>query len=95
MTWRRVRQRVISIREGMAWSILWITAGVVIASPQISTRVANFFGVGRGSDFVVYGSVILLFVLVFKIFILLESLERKLTEMIRRDALKNLPEKKD
>ncbi|MFH1620578.1 MAG: DUF2304 domain-containing protein [Patescibacteria group bacterium] len=95
MTWRRVRQRVVFIREGIAWSVLWIAAGVVIASPQTSTRVANFFGVGRGADFVIYGSVILLFVLVFKIFVSMESLERKLTEMVRRDALKNLPDQKD
>lgn len=95
MTWRRVGQRVISVREGLAWSLLWIAAGVVIVSPQISTRVANFFGVGRGSDFVIYGSVILLFILVFKIFVALESLERKLTGLVRREALKDLPEKKD
>jgi hypothetical protein len=47
--------------------------------------------VGRGSDFVIYGSVVLLFVLVFKIFIALDQLEKKLTEMVRRDALRDLP----
>ena len=91
MTWKRARQRVITLREALAWSLLWVGAGIGIALPWTTTRVANFFGVGRGSDFVIYGSVILLFVLVFKMFIALDKLDRKLTDIVRRDALKDLP----
>lgn len=91
VTWRRARQDVISVREAVAWSALWIAAGVVIALPWTATRAANLFGVGRGSDFVMYGSVVLLFVLVFKIFIALDKMDRKLTDIVRRDALKDLP----
>ncbi|MFA4955068.1 MAG: DUF2304 domain-containing protein [Patescibacteria group bacterium] len=91
MTWKRARQGVISFVEALAWSLLWIGAGVVVLLPQTATLVANFFGVGRGADFVIYGSVVLLFVLVFQIFISLDRLERKLTEMVRREALKDLP----
>ncbi len=90
MTWKRARERVISRREALAWSLLWIAAGFGIALPWTTTRIANFFGVGRGSDFVLYGSVLLLFVLVFKLFIVLDTLDRKLTEIVRRDALKEL-----
>ncbi len=95
VTWRRARQNVITLSEALLWSVLWIAAGVVIALPQTATLVANFFGVGRGSDFVIYASVVTLFVLVFKIFVAMEGLERKLTEMVRRDALRDLPKKED
>ena len=95
MTWRRVRQRVISVAEGLAWSLVWVGAAVVILQPGVATSVANFFGVGRGSDFVIYGSVVLLFVLVFKIFVSLERMERKLTDLVRNEALKGFTEKKD
>lgn len=91
VTWRRMRQGVINFAEALLWSLLWLGAGIVIALPQTATLVANFFGVGRGSDFVIYGSVVLLFVLVFKIFVALDQLEKKLTEMVRRDALRDLP----
>jgi len=90
VTWKRAGQRVISVREAIAWSVLWIGAGIGIALPWTTTLVANFFGVGRGSDFVLYGSVVLLFVLVFKLFVAFEKQERKLTELVRRDALKDL-----
>ena len=91
MTWKRATQNVISLREAVAWSVLWIAAGVVIALPWTTTVVANFFGVGRGSDFIMYGSVVALFILVFKIFIALDKLDRKLTDIVQRDALKEVP----
>lgn len=91
VTWKRARQRIIPMREAIAWSVLWIIAGIGIALPWTTTRVANFFGVGRGSDFVLYGSVVLLFVLVFKVFLVLDKLDRRLTDLVRRDALKDLP----
>ncbi|MBI5655079.1 DUF2304 domain-containing protein [Candidatus Uhrbacteria bacterium] len=97
VTWKRSRQNVITPPEAVLWSLLWIGAGVVIALPQTATLAANFFGVGRGSDFVIYGSVVLLFVLIFKIFIALDRVERKITDLVRRDALRDLPkhERKD
>jgi len=89
VVWRRATQNVISRREAFAWSALWIAAAGIILLPQTTTVVAHFFGIGRGADFILYGAVILLFVLVFKLFIALDSMERKLTEFVRRDALKD------
>ena len=93
MTWRRAMQGVISRREALAWSVLWIGAGIVVALPQTTTVVANFFGVGRGVDFILYGAVLALFVLVFKIFVTLEGLDRKLTDIVRKEALRDLEKK--
>lgn len=93
VTWRRVMQNVISRREAFVWSLAWIGAGVVILLPQTATVVANFFGVGRGADFIIYGSVITLFFLVFKIFVALDALDRKLTDIVRKDALKDVPDR--
>lgn len=94
VTWKRAKQAVISWREALGWSILWILAAVVILLPQTTTTVANFFGVGRGVDLVLYASVVTLLFLVFKIFLTLDRLERRLTDVVRKDALKELPEQK-
>ncbi|HWQ99261.1 MAG TPA: DUF2304 domain-containing protein [Candidatus Methylomirabilis sp.] len=94
VTWKRAKQSVISWREALGWSVLWVIAGVIIILPQTTTTVANVFGVGRGVDFVLYASVITLFFLVFKIFLTLDRLERRLTDVVRKDALKELPEQK-
>ena len=92
VTWRRMRQGVISWREAALWSVLWIGAGVVILLPETASIIARLVGVGRGVDLVIYGSVTLLFVLVFKIFLSLDRMERHLTDIVRKDALRDIPE---
>jgi small membrane protein len=95
VTWKRARQNVISRLEAFGWSVAWIAAAVVIILPQTTTTVANFFGVGRGVDFVLYASVISLFFLVFNIFIKLDRLDRKLTDVVRKVALDAMDVKKE
>lgn len=91
VTWRRAHQGVIRWIEAALWSVLWIVAAIVILLPQTATTVARLVGVGRGVDLVIYGSVTLLFVLVFKLFLSFDRMERNLTELVRRDALRDLP----
>lgn len=89
VTWTRVRQQVISLREAVAWSILWVGAALVVALPDTATIVARFFGVGRGVDLILYASVAALFLLVFKLFIQHERMERILTDLVRLEALRS------
>ena len=93
-TWKRQREAAISRREALAWSLLWVAASAVIILPQTTTEVANLFGVGRGVDLVLYASVAGLFFLVFRLFVSLDKMERQLTDIVRRAALKDLPEEK-
>lgn len=92
MTWRRARQRVIRVAEAAAWSALWIAAVVVVLLPNTASSVAAFVGVGRGADLVTYAAVALLFILVFTLFVKHERLERNLTDLVRREALRDLKE---
>lgn len=90
VTLRRAWQGAISWTEGALWSALWIAAGVVVLLPQTASMIASLFGVGRGVDVIVYASVTLLFILVFRLFVTLDRLDQKLTELVRRDALRDL-----
>jgi hypothetical protein len=90
VTWRRARESAISRREALAWSVLWTAAATVIVLPQATTRAAELIGVGRGVDLVLYGSIAGLFFLVFRLFVAVDKLERQLTDIVRRDALKEL-----
>lgn len=91
ITLKRARQGVVSWGEAALWSVLWIAAGVVILMPEATSVIARLFGVGRGVDLVMYAAVTLLFVLVFKAFLTLDRLERTLTDIVRKDALTDLP----
>lgn len=89
ITWKRQGQRVIPTVEALAWSCVWLAGTIAVLLPNTTTTVAHFFGVGRGADFIVYGSVTALFLLVFKLFIQHERLERKLTDVVRHNALRD------
>ena len=95
ITWKRAKQNVISRIEALAWSVAWIAACVVVLLPQTTTIVAHFVGVGRGADLIIYGSIIVLFFLVFKIFVAIDRLEHDLTKIVRTDALKDLQDRHD
>ena len=92
IAWRRVRDGVIRPIEAVGWTVAWIAAGIVIARPDVTSTLANLVGVGRGVDLVLYAAVIALFFLVFRIFIALDRIEREITAVVRRDALKGMDE---
>ncbi len=87
MTWRRERQGAVRVWEAVLWSVVWIAAGLVVARPEVTTEIAQFLGVGRGADLILYGAVITLLILVFQLHIAHHKLERQLTDIIRRQAL--------
>ena len=61
--------------------------------PSTSTVFANILGISRGVDVLIYLSLPLLFYLVFLLYVRLEELNKKLTKMVRIDAIKNAKKK--
>lgn len=93
LVWRRKRQHAVGLGVAALWSIGSLGALVIIWIPEIASRAALFFGVGRGADLVVYFGLVLLFVLVFQLHVSHVRLERQLTELVRREALRELDER--
>ena len=94
--WRlfsRLRAQEIKRLEFLEWFLLWLTVGVFGLAPQFSSYLANVVGVGRGSDLIIYLSILLVFYLLFKIFVRLEKFDRELTKVVREVAIKEI--KKD
>ena len=83
----RLKEGVITSRMAFFWFLIWIAALVGITLPATTTRIAEFFGVGRGVDIIVYISLALLFYLVFRIYVMIEDLRHQITYMIREIAL--------
>jgi len=89
MTWRRMKQKAIRPAEAYLWSLVWFGAAVVVIQPDLTSRLANFVGIGRGADLVLYAAVIVLLILVFRLHVAHDKLERTLTELVRREALRD------
>lgn len=95
VTWKRISEKVITVKEGIFWSCIWLGALVIILIPSTTSVIARWLGVGRGADLVLYASVIALFLFVFKLYVSLDKVDHKLTELVRREALKGLKDEKE
>ena len=75
--------------KGIAfWILFWMAADIAVIWPSTTSVVANFFGIGRGSDFVVYVSLALIFFILFRLHIKIEGVNRDLTTVVRDKAIK-------
>ncbi len=92
ITWRRFRQNIVTIKEAFFWSLLWFAGASITLIPKLTEYLASLFGVGRGVDLVLYLAVAIQFFLIFKLFILHEQIERKITNLVEREALSQLDE---
>lgn len=69
------------------WILFWLAAIVAVLWPNSTTVLANRFGIGRGTDFVLYVSVAVIFYLIFKLHIKIESISRDITKLVRKESL--------
>lgn len=83
----RFRGGQIKFTEFGFWSFLFSMAIVVILYPTETTKLANNLGIGRGVDLVVYASIVTLFYLVFRIYVMMEDIRHEITELVRKIAL--------
>ncbi|MFA6322221.1 MAG: DUF2304 domain-containing protein [Candidatus Buchananbacteria bacterium] len=90
VVWRtalRYQKKDITNREFWLWLIFWLLVGAATLVPKKTDLVAQYIGVQRGADLLVYISIITLFFIVFKIIVKLEKIDREITKVIRQRAI--------
>ena len=87
-TAQKYAKRAITVREFFLWAAFWLFGAVLVVFPNATQTVANFVGIGRGVDLLIYGALIILFVTVFFALVRVERLERDVTYIVRHLALK-------
>jgi small membrane protein len=86
-TLNRYQKKDLSLKETLAWLIVWVGTGIIFWFPQYTTKIANILGIGRGADLITYSSIIILAYLIFRIFIHLDKIEKNITKLTRKDTL--------
>jgi len=76
-------------REGLIWAFVWLATGVAIARPNLTVHVADFLGIGRGADLVLYCAVIVMLIGFFMVYARLRRLRRDLTLLSRHLAIRD------
>lgn len=90
----RFKEGKISFLALLGWVSLWIWVEIIIWIPGVTTHIAKIIGIGRGADLIIYGSIITLFYLIFRIYVKLEDIERQITQLARKFALRNVSKPK-
>lgn len=78
----------ISAKWLVFWLVVWSGVGVIAFIPGIASRISEPLGVGRGIDLLVYGSILFIFYMIFRIYLRLEALEHNITRLVREIAIK-------
>jgi hypothetical protein len=67
--------------------VLVVMLAVFILVPETSTRIAQFFGIGRGVDFVFYAAHVFWAYIIVRFYLHQQKLQAELTEVVRAMAL--------
>lgn len=78
-------------RQAIA-ALLLVCASFAVASPELTQRVANALGIGRGADLIIYLSALGLIGAYMLILHSNRKLRLELTELTRQLALRDLPQ---
>jgi len=80
----RVRSRLV---QRVSVVLVAVGLAVFVLAPDLSTRVALFFGIGRGTDFILYLAQVFLCFLILIQYLKIQSLQDQMTRLTRSLAL--------
>jgi small membrane protein len=80
----RFKDRSLSMTGFIFWTLVWLAALVFIFFPDMSSIVAGTIGLGRGVDAVFLLSIVLLFYLVFRLYIKIDTIDKNITDLTIR-----------
>lgn len=94
-SYQKWKNKIIGFAPFAIWSLFWISGIVLVWQPKLADRVASFLQVGRGTDAILYLSVVTIFYLLFKVYVRFENMERTLTHLVREVAILERKRKTD
>ncbi len=91
----RMRGKNISIGEFSMWSLIWSAIIIIGLFPDLISRLSELVGIGRGTDLAIYVSIIVLFYLMFRLYVKVDSQSHEVTKLVREIAIKDAKSKTD
>lgn len=88
-TYSQYKKSHISFHWFTLWSFIWLLAIIVAIVPDSTSYVANFVGIGRGADLLIYSAILILLYGFYRLIIGQERQRNELTKLVRELAIKN------
>ena len=89
----RFKKKEIPLGWFLFWVVFWVMVVVVVVLPWTTTLLADWIGIGRGVDLVIYFSTIVLFYLIFRLFVRIEKMEKNITKIVEKNAIREFEKK--
>ncbi|MBI2564797.1 DUF2304 family protein [Candidatus Woesearchaeota archaeon] len=83
----RFKDKKITSYEFGFWTSIWMSVIIVAFFPDIIRLFSNIVGINRPVDIIIYSSIVLIFYLLFRIYVKIETLDQNLTVIVREMAL--------
>lgn len=93
--WNKYRDKTLRPVEAALWILLWLAIAVIFWQPEIASRLAVFFGIGRGADLVVYLAIVAIVYILFRVFVRVDKMDRQITKLVRELALHDKEKNRD
>ena len=71
----------------VVWAIFWSGVLVLIFQQDLVSQVAYMLGISRGVDLVIYISLIIIFFIFYRVLVLLNEVDQKVTKIVRKLAI--------
>lgn len=91
----RLKRGEMSVRKFVLWIAVWGGVSVLAVYPEFVKFAANVTGIESGINALIFFGFIFLFYLVFKLFIIVEHLERDITNVVRKKAIEDFSLRND
>jgi small membrane protein len=88
-TYGQYKKEVVSRYWLGVFSLLWALVAVAALVPRATDTVAQWAGVGRGVDMLVYAAVLVLLYVVYRLLVRTQRMHEEITELVRQIALSN------
>jgi hypothetical protein len=83
----RFREGKITLGMLSLWILIWIAVIYISLFPESTNLFSSFVGIGRGLDVVLILGLIGCYYLIFKIYSMIENMEKEITQLVRELAL--------
>jgi len=87
--WQKKQKTLLGKKATYFWILFWLVLAVVVFWPNSTQILAEYIGIGRGVDLVIYVSIACIFYLIFRMNLKIEGLKRDLTEVVRDKAIRD------
>ena len=88
------KQKNFSFNEFIFWTLIWGFVILVSFSKPILEPISVLLGFSRGVDILIYGGILLLFYMVYRIYAKIDQQQQEITTIVKKISLDNPSKKK-